>query len=126
MSMNSPATGAAFDKAALPRTSSQSPVNHWDILFKDDTWLRAIKEIKYEDKQIIDGTEINCTVAPPPIPTLIGNLESPSPSDLLLLISDCGGDAFCKRNQFFSSLRDQDFKSRQRRRGQTHIFGSLI
>lgn len=75
----------------------------WDMIFKDDSWLDTIANLKY------DGS------TSPPNPTLLGNdliklyYGSSSLVYIALLISDFGGECVYERSKFFTSLREHDY-----------------
>ncbi|KAH8800874.1 hypothetical protein F5884DRAFT_685298 [Xylogone sp. PMI_703] len=72
------------------------------MIFKDESWLQAIDNIKY------DYTH-------PPNPTLVGDgltklyYGSSTSAYIILLISDWGGDCQYLKRNFFASLREHDY-----------------
>jgi hypothetical protein len=74
----------------------------WDMIFKDESWLQAIADIKYNDMS-------------PPKPTLIGKdlaklyYGSSSSVYIVLLISDWGRASFSLKEKFFASLREHHY-----------------
>ena len=73
----------------------------WDMIFKDESWLQAISNVKYYTH--------------PPNPTLVGYdltelyYGSSTSAYIALLISDWGEDCKYLKRDFFASLREHDY-----------------